>query len=141
MKKIADLLIDRNIPRPPSRLVTPTLDVPRQELVRRQQAADAAHVPVTITKNLVAHAFQRHQPALVGFERCQNPLQLEITPNLIRPKLRRNRPVRREHENDPLGLRPGRIRSQRWQRGQKRQRGSGQTQLAEKTAARGEIHG
>ena len=56
LKEVLDLLIDGESAGPARRRVRTALDVAREELDARQQAADPPHVVVAVAPDLVAHA-------------------------------------------------------------------------------------
>jgi hypothetical protein len=79
---------------------------------------------------------QGEQVLLVGLERFENALELEFL--TLGPEFPRDRPVRREEENEALLLRA--FRCETGQSGEKGQGGGGDSEVTEEVAA-GRTHG
>ena len=140
MEEIANFLVDRDVPGPAGGFVAAALDVTGKKLVGGEQATDAAHMSVAIAADFVADAFQCHQAAFIWLERREDALEFKIGADFIRPELRRDGAVGREEENDALVFCAGSRGCHGWQRGQERQGSGGESELAEKLAARAEVH-
>ena len=108
LEKATDLLVDRTAARPACRGLAASLDVAREELDPGQQAADAPHVAVAVTPDLVVDALEREQPVLEGRERLEDRRQLAVGERALAlgPEVLLHSAVGGEHDHQPL-LRPG----------------------------------
>src|SRR5690606_34342605 len=109
-EEVLDLLVDGEAAGPARGGVGSTLDVAGEELGAGEEAAHPAHVAVAVAADLVVDAAQGENLAFEGFERFEDALEVQAF--AFWPELPRNRPVRREHEDDallfpPLGGEPG----------------------------------
>ena len=132
LQKIAQLLVDRNPPRPARRLIAAALDVAGKKLNAREQATHPAHVPIAIAANFVRDSLQRQRPTFERLQRREDALERKILPHFIRPEIRLHHPIGREHKDDPLRLRPH--RPERRHSRQKRKHRSGDARVTKKLA-------
>ena len=95
---VLDLLIDREPLGPARRCVGAALDVAREKLDARQQAAHAAHVVVAVAAHLVADAVEDQRAIMERLERLQDLLELERRAFLVGPERRRHDAVGAEHD-------------------------------------------
>jgi hypothetical protein len=79
-----------------------TLNVAREKFGSSQQATHATHMIVTIAANFVAHAIQNQSSVLEIFQRFHDPLESELVPFFIRPKIPRHSSVWTEHNDQSL---------------------------------------
>jgi hypothetical protein len=102
LEEIFEFLVDRDSVCPTGRRVRAALDVAGEEFDAGEEAAYAAHVTVAVAADAVGEALQQEHALLVVLEGFQDGLELSQFTRLVRPEVRREGAVWREHDDEAL---------------------------------------
>src|SRR5207249_4011510 len=140
LEEVPYFLIDGNAARPTGRCVRAALDIAGEQLDTREQTTHAAHVAVAVAAHLVGQPVQDQHPVPERLDRRHDFLQLEITAHLVGPVGRRDRPVRAEHNDEPLSWPRGTGEAEAGQAHEERQGSRGKAQLLDELSAMDGVH-